>query len=141
MYKNIIQTVYKKLKFIRPRMQNSRTSCLKVWTPSKRNCRLIPRRIQTKNSALRYLPPGTWKATPAIQQKSILIGESEISFFKTFVPYHNPQRNVQNLPKWQVYLLYICHFGNFQNLQSGKCTFCIFATLVKMILPPFGAYF
>ena len=25
--------------------------------------------------------------------------------------------------------------------QSGKCTFCILATLVKMVLPPFGPYF
>ena len=29
----------------------------------------------------------------------------------------------------------------FTIYQSGKCTYCIFATLVKMILPPFGAYF
>ena len=34
--------------------------------PSKRNCRLIPGGIQTKNAALRYLLPGIWKAIPAI---------------------------------------------------------------------------
>ena len=35
----------------------------------------------------------------------------------------------------------ITHSKIFTIYQSGKVYFCIFATLVKMILPPFGAYF